>query len=294
MILLGGLGASGRVAASSDFLAATVSSKGRVSLILPRSFQLLCPFRTVLKSFPHDSHVCTFAFASNVHHLGLLDIALREGGFHSEFQSSEWRTEKNATIRDQVHFNNETWAVASFKIKLTRKVANYFHLLTLPVLVSCSAALLVFLLPPRFLFQRLVLIVTSSSLVIYANITIANTLGNSAETDLGCFLGLLSILNILGLTFSTFVYFLASKAYSSPLPFKLASVVNGPIGKALAIELTGDTFDLRTELTRNEESSAKLCVVLQEEWVLFAVFIDRVCFLVALSLALAFYPFAGL
>lgn len=210
------------------------------------------------------------------------------------YESVEWILTDCISYRDEIHFDNETYASVTMKLRIVRKAGIYESCIKYPLVFMIIFSLVIYWLPPKSIGSRLFIsfsnVIMGFLLIIWINMKIGYPESSSSPPVLLSYLSLLIFMNSLSIILSVIIYYVASKLYHSALPMRLASAVNGPLGKLLLLEFTGLTYDLKTELEKREDGTGPLCIVLQEEWVLLAVFFDRLVFITYFITILSTYP----
>ncbi|KAI1289483.1 Neuronal acetylcholine receptor subunit alpha-6 [Halotydeus destructor] len=273
---------------------ATIHFDGHVSLITSRTLSVFCPMGNGVASFPADSHECAIVFGSASHNI--LNLDLLPAAYPYQIAPSwkqdnpEWQITGNWTRRDQGQWRNQTWSTMVFKYKLHRVTGDLLGLIRALACGAIFGTLIVFWIPPRLIELRIFVIVATMASDLFLITLIASEVGNWISTGYTGWLIVLLHINVYSLIHSLICYFVSSKCYSTALPVRLASAVNGPFGKVLGLELTGITYDLKTEMNKQDQTGQQLCLVLQEEWILFAVLLDRIMFVFFLSYIWTKYP----
>ena len=278
-----------------DMLPIILSSTGHVTRLVKMKLEVNCPIQEkILAAYPNDGHECALVIGSLNHNLGELELVPTNAHLNvnrkTREKSNQWILSGNTTHRDQAHFRNSSWSILTYKFKLQRQsteLSRTRHLIAIAII----ATLLTLWLPPRFVSQRLIAISLSAALNLFIISQLTHAIGSANNINLEHFVNVLLIINGSCLVEAVVVFFIASKCYSQALPIRLASAVNGPFGKLIGLEMTGITYDLKTEMSKLDESNGQqLCLVLQEEWILFGVLIDRICFAIAIFCIVSAYP----
>lgn len=271
----------------------TIKSSGKVEYLVRRKIEIFCEiFIGNVATFPFDGHECGLLLGSNsytISQVNLMARNLNQMKFNRGSSLNRWKLINVVVNHDQAQFRNETYSLIIYKFKLHRQ-SSEAHLIKLLVAISVITTLIVIWLPTRYLTQRLI----TTLIAIVVNLIILQAsrqaVGYAPEVHLVDFVHVLLIVNIVSIIATVVNYYLSAKCYSNALPMKLASLVNGPVGKIAALELTGITYELRNEMNKVAPGAEQLSPVLQEEWILLATLIDRLIFVGAVFAVCVHYP----
>ena len=267
-----------------------ITSSGCVRWAIKTRLTSLCDMTVDL--FPFDRHQCTLSFGSwsDDIYLRIRKTNIQEDGHNpswimkSVHLDGHWNDMRNSSRNetDDRHID--------IVIDVERGPSLYHRFIKFILIVIVVLILTVFWLNPKWIYIRLsfsLLVITISFLTLLHSNQFIGFSDNSILQSFLCWIVLTCLVNIF---ISFIVYCIGNRVYKSPLPMRLASAVNGPLGKILLLEQTGIMYDLRSQSEKRVEGSGSLCVILQEEWLLFAVLLDRFFFIIHLALFCAIFP----
>lgn len=263
----------------SSRIPVVISDSGLVRGISKTRLTAACGLN--FESFPFDRHQCTLIFGSRSHDVDLhpLGETIKELG-----KTSTWSIISSSIDYAPNQQENITNSYLALTINLARNAGVYNQFFEVILLTLVVTTLIVFWMSPQDVEMRVCLSLFSIALSFFTIRESTEIIGFQEESHMQTFLTWIVIIALIDCIFSLFLFFFVNQIFESPLPIILAFVVRCPLGKMLLLEQTAIAFDFKMPAKVNSRmNDREVCVFLREEWLIFAVFLDRVFFFIQLS-----------
>jgi hypothetical protein len=234
-------------------------------------------------SFPFDHHRCTLIIGSWFKEVNLHPVFRTS---RDEGKTSDWRiTSSLVAYADSNERQDGVDPHLEVVIEFSRNCGTYHQLFKPALLALVFTSLISFWMSPQCLKMRVSVHLFSIALSFFTLWASVQIIGFQEQSQLQTFLTWIVVISLVDCLSSFFLFFFVNQTFKTPVPLIIAYVIKSPVGKILLLEQTAVAF--LTDYPKQSESSVQdgdtLCLFLREEWLLFAVFIDRIFFLIQLS-----------